>query len=127
MKQNNEMIRETTWMLLQQHEKSEDDLNYAYQLGMLAFDESLWRKTGLVKGAGQTLDFLVEQNDELILLTKGDTRVQKKKIEVTGIKNWFGENIHIVPEKNEEVLSKYVNGRDKAKVWHVGNSIKSDV
>ena len=122
-------FRETyrTICSLRKIKPNEDDLNHAYQLGMKAFDESLWRRAGLVEGAGQTLDFLVQRNDELILLTKGDARVQKKKIEVTGIKKWFGENIHIVPKKDEEVLLKHVNGRDKARVWHVGNSIRSDV
>ncbi len=106
---------------------SEEGLNYAYQFGMLAFDESLWKEKGLVKGAKETIEFLVEQKDELLLLTKGDLRVQERKIEITGVKKWFGENIYIVSKKDEKILLNCVGERNKERVWHIGNSIRSDV
>ncbi len=105
----------------------EEDLKKAYEIGMLAFDEKRWEKLGLVEGAKETLDYLVEKEDELILLTKGDLKIQKKKIKATDCKKWFGKEIYIVPQKDAGVIDKIVGNRDKSKVWHVGNSIRSDV
>lgn len=100
----------------------------AYNLGMLAFDEEGYRERGLVEGAVETLDFLVAQRDELILLTKGDERVQRMKIEATETWRYFRvDAINIVEKKDAETLRYVVAGRDKERVWHVGNSIRSDV
>ncbi|OIO62393.1 hypothetical protein AUJ83_03040 [Candidatus Woesearchaeota archaeon CG1_02_33_12] len=105
----------------------EDDLKKAYELGMLAFDEKRWKKLGLVDGAKETLDFLVEKEDELILLTKGDLKIQEKKIKATDCQKWFGKEIYIVPQKDAGVIDKIVGNRNPSKVWHVGNSARSDV
>jgi putative hydrolase of the HAD superfamily len=108
--------------------KDEEGAEEAYNIGMRAFDESKYRQRGLVEGAVETLDFLVEQRDELILLTKGDERVQRMKIEATQEWRYFRvDAINIVEKKNVETLRYVVAGRDKSRVWHVGNSIKSDV
>lgn len=103
-----------------------EDLEMAYNIGLLAFDENRWRQQGLVPGARETLEFLLEQGDELILLTKGDLTVQKKKLAATNCLRFFNEK-YIVPNKNKECLQMVVRDRDKSKVWHVGNSIRSDV
>jgi len=108
-------------------EYSEEDLKKAYEIGMLAFDEKRWKELGLVEGAEETLDFLVEKEDELILLTKGDLKIQDKKIKSTNCQKWFGEKIYIVPQKDVSVINNVVGNRDKSKVWHVGNSARSDV
>ena len=108
----------------------EDDIYTAYSIGMSAFDEEVWEKRGLVSGAEETLDFLVEQKDELLLLTKGDYEVQKKKISATGCKKWFGDfdyGIYIVNNKTKQIISDLVGSRDRSQIWHVGNSIRSDV
>jgi len=105
----------------------EDDLKKAYELGMLAFDEKRWKKLGLVEGAEETLDFLVEKEDELILLTKGDLKIQEKKINATDCQKWFGKEIYIVPQKDAGVINNVVGKRDKSKLWHVGNSARSDI
>ena len=106
----------------------ERDLKTAYELGMQAFDEKRWKRQGLVKGAADTLDFLVSQNDELILLTKGDQRIQKKKIQATRCRKWFGKyNTYITPSKDTACILNIVGVRKKARVWLVGNSIRSDV
>lgn len=98
----------------------------AYELGMLAFNEDRYRQRGLVEGAEEVLDFLVEKKDELILLTKGDERVQLKKVHANYLTSWFKE-IHIVERKNERTIEDVVGSRNKELVWHVGNSIRSDV
>ena len=107
-----------------------EDLETAYDLGMLAFNEKAWEERGLVPGATKTLDFLVEQKDELLLLTKGDYEVQKKKLKATGCEKWFGDldfGMRIAPNKDKSVILDFVGSRDKSRVWHVGNSIRSDV
>lgn len=98
----------------------------AYDLGILAFDEESYRQRGLAEGAEETLDFLAAQEDELILLTKGDERVQLKKVHANYLTSWFKE-IHIVERKNERTIEDVVGSRNKNLVWHVGNSIRSDV
>ncbi|MDD4878145.1 MAG: HAD family hydrolase [Candidatus Nanoarchaeia archaeon] len=100
----------------------------AYNIGMRAFDEKRYRERGLVEGAAETLEFLVSQRDELILLTKGDREIQQKKIEATGLWRYFRvDAINIVEKKNADTIRDVIAGRDKSRVWHVGNSIRSDV
>lgn len=107
-------------------EVKQEDLRIAYNIGFLAFDENRWRQQGLVPGAEETLEFLLQQGDELILLTKGDYDVQQKKLLATDCIRFFKER-HIVANKDKERLLEIVGNRDKSKVWHVGNSIRSDV
>jgi len=102
-------------------------LNDVYSMGMLAYSSERWKKNGLFSGVAETLDFLTAQEDELVLLTKGDPRVQEKKIEATNVKKWFKDNIFIVPLKNKEVLLEYAKNTPLEQVYHVGNSVKSDV
>jgi putative hydrolase of the HAD superfamily len=103
----------------------------AYRFGEGAFNEEKWKKEGLVQGAKETLDFLVQNGDELLLLTKGDYDIQKRKLEVTECNRWFGNirdgRMNIVPEKSSELFEKIVGDRDKSKIWAVGNSAKSDI
>lgn len=106
---------------------STEDLNTAYEIGMMAFDEKRYNECGLAEGVVETLDFLVEQKDELILLTKGDKRVQEKKIQITGVNRWFGDEIFIVDRKDVQTLRNIVGISDKSKFYHVGNSLKSDI
>jgi len=105
----------------------EEDLKTAYKIGMSVYNENKWKERGLVEGAAETLDFLERQKDELILLTKGDPYIQNKKIIATGCdKRWFSK-ICIVQKKNKDVLLDAANRMHKEHVWHVGNSIRSDV
>lgn len=106
---------------------AERDLQTAYDIGMLAFDESLWKKQGLVDGAAETLDFLLLQNDDLMIVSKGEKEIQQKKFEAVQVKKWFGDKLYIVPNKDKAVFAKYADGRDKNSIWCVGNSAKSDV
>ncbi|HII16263.1 MAG TPA: hypothetical protein HA362_08225 [Nanoarchaeota archaeon] len=101
--------------------------SHAYDIGMLAFDENRYWGQGLVEGAAGTLDFLVAQHDELILLTKGDERVQRKKLRATQLNKWFGDRMHIVARKIQQDITDIAGSRDPNKVWHVGNSFRSDV
>lgn len=65
---------------------------------------------------------------DLLMITKGDTFEQERKIQRTGLAGYF-QDIEIVGEKSEEVyrgiLRKYAI--DPARFLMVGNSLKSDV
>jgi putative hydrolase of the HAD superfamily len=85
---------------------------------------------GLIEGAGQTLDFLLEQGDELFLVTKGDAELQQRKIEISGLGKWFArENTYIVEDKTNDVIKNIVNENnlDKNRTYAVGNSAGSDI
>lgn len=108
---------------------TEEDLEVSYKIGMIAFDEERWKKQGLLKGVPETLDFLVSQGDELALMTRGDKRVQEKKIEVYGLGKWFSpENIDIIEngKKDRERFDKLIKD-DGKNIYHIGNSVRSDV
>jgi|GEM_PF-6035681 phosphoglycolate phosphatase-like HAD superfamily hydrolase len=80
-----------------------------------------FEQKGLFPGAAETLDFLVEQGDRLMLVTRekhvpGELLTQKIKIDALGLNKprsngepWF-ESIHIVDEKTREVFSGLLNG-----------------
>ncbi len=104
----------------------ERDLEQAYQLGFLAYNEERWKQRGLVPDVAETLDFLVAQDDELLLMSKGDERLQNRKFEINGLYKWFGE-IHVVPEKTHEAFRTIVGRRDRSRVCAVGDSIRSDI
>jgi len=103
---------------------TEQELQEIYDIGKQAFDI----KPGLVKGAEETLDFLLAKGDELVLCTKGDTEIQQKKIDLNNLRRWFAqENMHIVAGKNSTDLERIIGKKDKDKTFKIGNSIRSDV
>lgn len=104
-----------------------NDLEKAYAIGSTVFDESAYKKNGLLPGARTALEFLALAGDELILVTKGDSRVQNAKIAGTGLRQWFSNRVHITLNKTPQLLDDIIAGRDKSVVWHVGNSIRSDM
>ncbi len=108
-------------------EYDKKDLKEAYMIGDSVFDEKRYIEGGLMDGVAETLEFLVEKEDKLILLTKGDQEIQEMKIRVTNCKKWFGNEIYIVPDKKEKRIYKIVGDKYKNEIWMVGNSIKSDI
>lgn len=98
----------------------------AYNIGARVFDNKTWYPN-LVPGAIDTLDFLVSQEDELALLTTGDDSVQSDKINFYNLSKWFGDRTHIVPHHKKEKMTELIVGRDKRKIWFVGNSARSDI
>ncbi len=106
---------------------SKEDLDEMYELGMLAFSKERYVKNGLFEGVPETLDYLLAKGHELILLTKGDPIVQHMKFEALGLGRWFGDNKYVVPTKNPDIIRKLIGDRPPNKVWHIGNSVRSDV
>lgn len=99
----------------------------AYAIGASVFNSKTWIKH-LIPGAKDTLDFLVEQGDELHLLTTGDETVQNKKIDFYQLSNWFPQKrIHIVPHHKKERIAEISANKDRRNTWFVGNSAKSDI
>jgi putative hydrolase of the HAD superfamily len=98
-----------------------------YEIGLCAFDESRYVKN-MKPHTLSVLDFLLEQNDALVLCTKGDPRVQERKISAlrkTGINHFSA--IRVVGEKTPEVFRELSQGFTEHKFYSVGNSYSSDV
>ena len=102
-----------------------------YAIGMQAFDESRYAKN-INPAAKTVLDYLTNNGDEAALLTKGDRRVQQKKIAAlrnAGISHL--SPVHIVDQKLSRTFSLTVGFRSgSAKdftVYSVGNSFESDI
>ena len=82
----------------------------------------------LVAGARETLALLRSRGALLALLTKGDYQLQLRRIERSGLREFF-DVIRIVPEKSPEIIREIVAalGVDTRSAWMVGNSMRSDV
>jgi putative hydrolase of the HAD superfamily len=81
----------------------------------------------LLDGVAETVAAL-SRHCRLFLLTKGDPKVQRDKVDRSGLAPHF-EAIHIVPEKKPEVLRDLLvrHNLDPHRTWMVGNSPRSDV
>ena len=81
----------------------------------------------LVDDVYQTLDIL-SQKYFLILATLGDTQVQEKKLELTGLKKYFSA-IYVLRYKSVEEYQNILteHNLNKKDTWIVGNSVRSDL
>lgn len=96
-------------------------------IGMEAFDPLGYKQQGLVKGAQETLDFIRDQGDVQVLLTKGEPLVQDYKIVALELEKWFGEEINITKTKSRETFEKYRKRFPGSVLYSVGNSYSSDI
>ncbi len=94
---------------------------------MSAASSMFRRRAPLVAGAADVLREL-RPTHQLVLLTKGDIAVQRKRIRDSGLERYF-DAIVIVPEKGPEVFRTICRelGADEGLSWSVGNSLPSDV
>ena len=100
-----------------------------HKIGLKTFDENLYRQTGLVPGAELVLDFLKAKGDILILLTKGDGQVQKRKIFALDLPSWF-DSFVVVDHKSENLFGGFKRGFEdvgRTAIFSVGNSYSSDI
>ncbi len=98
-------------------------------VGLSAFDKELYKKTGLVDNAVETLRFLEAQGDILALITKGDPEVQKRKIEALELHRWFPFR-EVVDKKDEELFLRWKHAFGDVNplmTFSVGNSFSSDI
>ena len=86
------------------------------------------RDPPLISGARETLSFLRSSGARLALLTKGDRDLQLRRIQRSGLSEFF-DIIQIVPEKSPNVIRDVVValGVNPSSTWMVGNSMRSDV
>ncbi|MCE7005064.1 HAD family hydrolase [Kibdelosporangium philippinense] len=81
----------------------------------------------LIDGVPDTLSELSSRH-ELLMLTKGDTTEQQRKIDHSGLAHHF-TGIHIVAEKDPDTYRRLVKelSLDLGSTWMIGNSPKSDI
>jgi putative hydrolase of the HAD superfamily len=81
----------------------------------------------LIPGVTETLAELGGRHD-LLLLTKGDTDEQRRKLDASQLAHHFG-GVHIVAEKNVETYQWLTREHSLTpeKSWMIGNSPKSDI
>ncbi|MET7799379.1 HAD family hydrolase [Streptomyces decoyicus] len=81
----------------------------------------------LIPGVSETLAELAGRHD-LLLLTKGDTEEQQRKVAASGLARYF-RGVHIVAEKNTATYEDLTRAYDlvPASAWMIGNSPKSDI
>ncbi|MGW1988836.1 HAD family hydrolase [Embleya sp. NPDC001921] len=81
----------------------------------------------LVPGVAETLTTLGARHD-LMLLTKGDTEEQQRKIDASALAHHFS-SVHIVPEKGVDAYLDLTrtHGLAPETTWMIGNSPKSDI
>ncbi|MDP4512009.1 HAD family hydrolase [Nonomuraea turcica] len=81
----------------------------------------------LVPDVAETLTVLGGRH-ELLLLTKGDTEEQQRKLDLSGLVHHF-RGIHIVAEKDVDTYRRLTRDLDlaPAATWMIGNSPKSDI
>jgi putative hydrolase of the HAD superfamily len=86
------------------------------------------RDPPLVPGAKETLALLRAKGVRLALLTKGDRELQLRRIDRSGLREFF-DVIRIVPEKSPTIICEVVAalGVEVGSAWMVGNSMRSDV
>lgn len=85
------------------------------------------RKAPLAPGAREILEQL-RPHYRLILMTKGDEAVQRKRIADSGLARYF-DVIRIVKEKDQETFRRIAAdaGVTPRQCWSVGNSLPSDI
>jgi putative hydrolase of the HAD superfamily len=93
-------------------------------IGKKVFSE----KSTLIDGVKEVLAILRKSNFQLILATKGDLLIQKKRIADAKISKYFNK-IYIFPQKTSAELYQVVeeSNLDLYTSWSIGNSIKSDI
>ncbi|MGP8302911.1 HAD family hydrolase [Streptomyces inhibens] len=81
----------------------------------------------LIPQVAETLAELARRH-ELLLLTKGDTEEQERKVAASGLTRHF-RGVHIVAEKNVATYEELTRAYDlvPASAWMIGNSPKSDI
>ncbi|TJZ43525.1 HAD family hydrolase [Streptomyces piniterrae] len=81
----------------------------------------------LIPGVPETLAELARRH-ELLLLTKGDTQEQERKVAASGLTRHF-RGVHIVAEKDVATYEELTRAYElvPAATWMIGNSPKSDI
>ena len=86
------------------------------------------RPAPLLPHADEILGELRARGFRLALLTKGDPRVQRRRVEQSGLAGFF-DLVEIVEEKTAETVRSVLErlGVEPESAFSVGNSVRSDV
>ncbi len=105
-------------------EVTEDSLRHIEGLGRAIM---LRDPMELLPGVETALSHLSRHN-RLFLLTKGEEREQRDKLERSALAHYF-EHVEVVPEKHPEAYTALVErlGLDPSMTWMIGNSPRSDI
>ena len=108
---------------LSNHEVSNSTINAILNIGK----NMLSKPVDLLEGVEETLKKLA-QDYKLILVTKGDLLDQERKLEKSGITDYF-HHIEVLSDKQEANYSKLLNHLDikPSEFLMIGNSLKSDI
>ena len=99
-----------------------------YEIGNKAFKKENYFRRGLIDGAQEILELHKKNKDKLVLLTKGDNRLQEGKIEALALYKYFTDNRQfIVANKNKQIFRKIKNRFEGKKMYAVGNAVASDI
>lgn len=100
----------------------ESDLLY---IGLRAFDPARYKRN-LYPDAISTLNFLQDRGDLILLLTKGDKKVQGKKLSVLDAGSRFFK-VKIVDSKTPQIFQEMINGLENVKLFSVGSDYDKDI
>ncbi|HET8523572.1 MAG TPA: HAD family hydrolase [Thermomicrobiales bacterium] len=108
---------------LAQREIAEDDLTIVMRFG----ERILSHPMELIDGVEQTLTLLSTRHS-LVLFTKGNPEEQQRKIDLSGIAQYFTREV-IVSEKDVAAYLRLLGelACDPHSTWMIGNSPKSDI
>lgn len=95
------------------------------RIGHRAFDPARYKRN-VYPHTLATLNFLQSRGDQILLLTKGDKRVQDKKLSVIDAGKRF-IRVRVVDDKNPEVFREMAAGFEDYRLFSVGNSYNSDI
>lgn len=107
------------------------------EIGRSAFSLQQFLEDELIPGVAEALDFLEEQEDDLLILTKGDSVIQHRKWLGYGLRRWFPtareflvvrwEPILGYPGDKGVVLAELREKYPERKIYMVGDSVGSDM
>lgn len=104
----------------------EADMEYlieqAEELGMLPFGDYTYLE--MLDGAGEALEYVQEQGDDVAVMTKGIEDAQQRKLSQTGLDRF---PYLVVDDKDAEAFAELTEDYDDADVWKVGDSMRSDI
>lgn len=96
-----------------------------YGIGLRAFDPSR-HKENIFPDAVSTLEFLKSKGDQILLLTKGDKKVQGSKLAVLDAGKRF-IRVRVVTDKTPKIFLEMARGFEGYQFFSVGDSYDSDI
>ncbi len=99
--------------------------DYFIELAHYPITPSNYTRDDIIPGAEEVLKFKISKGKELYVVTRGDEKVQKSKIQYLGINNYFKpENILVTTTNDKRVLFEEIsNGKYRSRIAVVDNGL----